>query len=71
MLMDHRSPTATASSRGLVRLEHEHAWAALAQREGLPLHIFRLGGEGAALRLCMLRAGRRRVKAAAQCTAIL
>ncbi len=29
-----------------MRLEHEKAWEALALEEGLPLHIFRLGGEG-------------------------
>ena len=43
--VDESSAAAAASSRGLVRLEHERAWAALAAREGLPLHIFRLAGE--------------------------
>jgi hypothetical protein len=35
----------TATGRGLLRLEAEAAWAALAQQLQLPLTIFRLGGE--------------------------
>ncbi|KAI8471093.1 MAG: NAD(P)-binding protein [Monoraphidium minutum] len=38
------SSEARPGSRGLVRLEHEDAWAALARELQLPLSIFRLGG---------------------------
>lgn len=35
-----------------MRLEHERAWEALAAAEGLPLNIFRLGGEAPGVRGC-------------------
>lgn len=34
----------TATTRGLLRLEAEQAWVALAEQLQLPLTIFRLGG---------------------------
>lgn len=43
----------TATGRGLVRLEAEAAWAALAAQLQLPLTIFRLGGARGAMCWCM------------------
>lgn len=40
-----RSEPHTATGRGLIRLEAEAAWAALADQLQLPITIFRLGGE--------------------------
>ncbi|GBF92691.1 hypothetical protein Rsub_05060 [Raphidocelis subcapitata] len=42
--VDESTPPATASSRGIPRLEHERSWEALARELSLPLHIFRLAG---------------------------
>ena len=38
------SPLRADSGKNLARLHAEQAWQALHQQQGLPLHIFRLGG---------------------------
>jgi len=42
--MWHRSETRADSGKNLARLKAEQAWMALQRDNGLPLHIFRLGG---------------------------
>ncbi|PKP80843.1 MAG: NAD(P)-dependent oxidoreductase, partial [Alphaproteobacteria bacterium HGW-Alphaproteobacteria-2] len=42
--VDEDTPPAPTTPRGAARLEAERAWQALAERTGLPLHIFRLAG---------------------------
>lgn len=43
-----RSETRADSGKNLARLRAEQAWTALHLEHGLPLHIFRLGGESVA-----------------------
>ncbi|MDP3860095.1 MAG: SDR family oxidoreductase [Phaeovulum sp.] len=42
--VDEATPLAPSTERGHARVAAETAWAALAARSGLPLHIFRLAG---------------------------
>jgi nucleoside-diphosphate-sugar epimerase len=42
--VDETTPLAASTRRGEMRVEAEAAWRALAERSGLPLHIFRLAG---------------------------
>lgn len=42
--VDETTPLNPATERGRARVDAEAAWAALAARSGLPLHIFRLAG---------------------------
>lgn len=42
--VDEDTPFTPATHRGRLRVEAEAAWQALAERSGLPLHIFRLAG---------------------------
>lgn len=42
--VDESTPLNPATERGHARVDAEAAWAALAARSGLPLHIFRLAG---------------------------
>jgi nucleoside-diphosphate-sugar epimerase len=42
--VDEGSPTSPGTARGAARVAAEDDWRALAERAGLPLHIFRLAG---------------------------
>jgi nucleoside-diphosphate-sugar epimerase len=42
--VDEDTPLVASTRRGEMRVEAEAAWRALAERSGLPLHIFRLAG---------------------------
>lgn len=42
--VDEATPLTASTRRGEMRVEAEAAWRALADRSGLPLHIFRLAG---------------------------
>ncbi|MEM9393995.1 MAG: SDR family oxidoreductase [Pseudomonadota bacterium] len=42
--VDENTPLTPATQRGQARVEAEAAWRALAEKAGLPLHIFRLAG---------------------------
>ncbi len=42
--VDESTPLTPSTRRGQMRVEAEGAWQALAERSGLPLHIFRLAG---------------------------
>jgi nucleoside-diphosphate-sugar epimerase len=42
--IDETAPLAPTTARGRRRLEAEEGWRALADRAGLPLHVFRLAG---------------------------
>jgi nucleoside-diphosphate-sugar epimerase len=42
--VDEDTPLTASTRRGEMRVEAEAAWRALAERSGLPLHIFRLAG---------------------------
>jgi nucleoside-diphosphate-sugar epimerase len=42
--VDEETPLVASTRRGEMRVEAEAAWRALAERSGLPLHIFRLAG---------------------------
>jgi nucleoside-diphosphate-sugar epimerase len=42
--VDEETPLTPSTRRGEMRVEAEAAWRALAERSGLPLHIFRLAG---------------------------